>query len=131
MKKVSVVILSVAIVVTGLVLVILKINKKDSAIQNTNEQLQTKVIEAITEGKPSLLDNGEPIIEIDSLSRHNDWYIASIKSINDTGDIVPVKVILVDSNGVMRSIFGPETRFTETEMLQYNVPDAIIKELTK
>lgn len=130
-KKVAVIILSVAIVVTGLILVTLKINKDDSAIQNTDEQLQVRVIEAITKGRPSLLDNGKPIIEVDSLSHHNSWYIASIKSVNETGDAVPVKVVLIDSNGVMRSILGPETRFTEAEMLKYNIPDSVIQELQK
>ncbi len=88
---------------------------------------------AITDRFPSLVRDGKPVIEVVDAQRiENTWYIITIKSIHEEKMSVPVKVILLDngqSSPDLRAIAGPDIRFTETEMLRYNLPDSVILEL--
>lgn len=73
---------------------------------------------------------GEPIFEIDSIAKFEEkWYIINISSLSESSQDVPVYFILLETNDILQVILGPDTYFTEREMLQYNVPDSIMKEL--
>lgn len=90
------------------------------------------IIKAITESNSEFIHNNKPVIEIDSITVFNDhWYVATIKSLRATENIVPVKVVVLDTDGIFKVIAGPDTHFTEAELLRYNMPDSVILELQK
>lgn len=90
-------------------------------------------LQFITDTFPLFTEKNEPVIAVDSISRHeNNWYIVTIKSIHDVEVFVPVRIIVFYREGLERDpsvILGPDTHFTETEMLSNNIPDSIIREL--
>lgn len=95
-----------------------------------------EVLDTIIRDKPAFLYKGKSIIEVASLKRFDDWYVAIIKSPNDKSFQVPVKIILEDirTGKEPRNLkvkLGPDTHFTDYEMLQYGMPDSLIQELRK
>lgn len=91
-----------------------------------------KILYVITEKMPLFSLNSKPVIKIDSVSRHRGgWQIVTIKSLRSSEKFVPVKVVMLDTEGKLTIIAGPDTYFTESELLKYNVPDSVIMELQK
>ena len=100
--------------------------------KNDDLTIEDRILYAITENNSGFLHDNKPVIEIDAVSVFEDrWYVATVKSIRATDEIVPVKVVLLDTNGILRMTAGPDTHFTETELLRYNIPDSVILELRK
>lgn len=93
------------------------------------------VLQTITNQYPEFLSNNKPVIQVESVSRFEDeWYIITLKSLNEVEQFVPVKALLTEtphtSTG-LKIVLGPEVHFTESEMRYYNLPDTVIKELQK
>lgn len=87
-------------------------------------------IQAITDKFPDFIDDDDPVIAVDSVSRHNyKWYIVTIKSLDRVENFVPVKLIIVDEGDNLSVILGPDTQFTELEMISRNLPESAILEL--
>ncbi len=97
-----------------------------------NQSIDDRIIEAITKEFPTFSSDDGPVIEIDSVSRHdNNWHIATIKSSRSGDESGFVKVILADTNTELKVIAGPDTYFTEAELLKRNIPDSVILELRR
>lgn len=89
------------------------------------------VIKTITGISPVFSHEGNPVFAIDSLSRYDEkWYVVTIRSIHETKATVPVYFLFARTNDTLQTILGPDTRFSESEMLHYNVPDSIIREFS-
>lgn len=127
MKKIVIGLLSFAVLVGGLFL-LFKFTDHEKYTSTEDE-----VTQVIVDNFPYFSYNRTPAFRIDSLSSHdNIWYIATIKPLNSTEVSVPVKIILMrenQSSSSLRIILGPDTVFTESEMISYNIPDSVIKEL--
>lgn len=105
---------------------------RDFLSKNTAPAKEERILHAITDNIPAFLYEGEPVIGIDSISTFDDkWHIVTIKSLRTSEKFVPVKIIMLDNGDELRIISGPDTHFTEPELLKYNVPDAVILELQK
>jgi len=104
-------------------------------IPKTNEPSNEDIISAITNEFPIFLDDNIPVIEVTEKERfENKWYVITIKSIHEKEAFVPIKTVIVSENTSnnttrLRIVLGPDARFTESSLLQYNVPDSVILEL--
>lgn len=107
----------------------------DPTSYESEKQLNEAALQAILDSKPLFTSSGSSVIEIENVSEpQENWYIATIKSINEDTATVPVSVVLREysqSGSDLRVVLGPETDFTEAQMLQRNLPDAVILELQK
>ena len=91
-----------------------------------------ELIQAITRTFPAYLYKDKPIVEVASVSKYdNAWYDVTIKSLHEVKEFVPVKIVLVDSQDGLHVVLGPDALFTEDQMLQANLPDAVIIGLQK
>lgn len=87
-------------------------------------------IQAITDKFPDFIDDDDPVIAVDSVSRHNyKWYIVTIKSLSKVEVFIPVKVVVLDEGDSLSVILGPDTYFTEAEIALHNLPESAILEL--
>ncbi len=104
-------------------------------VPKTNEPSHEEIISAITYNFPMFLHDNAPVIEVTDVERIDDkWYVVTIKSIHEKEAAVPVKIIMINENNsgdnlTLRIVTGPDTYFTEPELLRYNVPDSVILEL--
>lgn len=100
----------------------------------TNQDIVTiddRILRFLSSEFTGLNHNGKPIFKIKSTSQFEDkWYVVTIDSLSKTAVDVPVYFLLTDENNTLHFILGPDTHFTEAEMLKYNVPDSIIKEFS-
>lgn len=103
-----------------------------SSRSNKNQPTEEDVItQAITRAVPMFSDGDKPVIEISSITKFEDaWYIININSHHKANNDVLVYLVLHGFNNDLQVVVGPDTYFNETEMLQYNIPDSIIKELS-
>lgn len=98
---------------------------------STTISIEERVLEATTKNNPEYMHDGKPVIEVVSVSSFDTWHIATIKSLRSTDTFVPVKIVLLDTSGILRVVAGPDTHFTEKELLEKNAPDSVILELQK
>lgn len=125
MKKVIIIFTVFALLISLGALTFLRIQQATTP-QPSNEDF----LQAITHKFPDFADNNEPVITIDSISRHEyKWYIVTIKSLDRVENFVPVKLIMVDEGDNLSVILGPDTQFTELEMISHNLPESAILEL--
>jgi hypothetical protein len=90
------------------------------------------ILNTITESVSPFSHEGRSIVEIESISRHEDgWYIVELKPVRSYKGYIPVKLIMSDTGGTLNIISGPDTYFGEPELLKLNVPDSVILELRK
>lgn len=102
-----------------------------TTIKNTdNSTADDRITSAIIDAAPFLSSEGSPVFKIKSANKSDNWYAVTIESLRETATHTPVYVILVENNGKVQTILGPDTNFTEAEMLKYNVPDSIIREFS-
>lgn len=108
---------------------------KKQAPEGVDRWSREAIVQAIVSARPSLTVDSRPVIEIDSVSMpENGWYVAVIKSVREKKTSVPVRVVLVDNGGhssKLSVLLGPDTYFSEPEMLSLNIPDSVILELKK
>lgn len=124
------------IILTGIIILIASVGLWAGFVLNNRPSLQAKpleerIIESITREYPSFGSDEEPVIGIASMSQHGKWYIVTIKSLRSVENFVPVKIVLLDDNGWLRVVAGPEVHFPESKMLSLNLPDSVILELKK
>ena len=117
------------VITIGVVVAVLSFKK--SEIHNT--YTNADIISVITREKPVFLDGTNPVIEVNSNKQLEDgWHVITIKSIHEDTMSVPIFVVMTRSDNPaskFNMILGPDTHFTEAEMLQYNLPDSVIREL--
>lgn len=105
--------------------------------QKVNSPTNEDIITTITDSFPFFLKDDSPVIEVADMKQVNDiWYIVTIKSINEKTVAVPIKAVLInnstpDEEVKLGLILGPDTHFTESELLGNNLPDSVILELRK
>ena len=127
MRKAALVGLVLAIAI-GALLAWFLFNRPATQTKSTEERM----LDVIVSEFPSFSSEGKPVIELESVSVHGDgWYVATIKSLHPVKNPVPVRIVLVEKEGQIRSIIGPETHFSEAKMLSLNIPDSVILELSK
>lgn len=127
MKK-GIIILSVAMLFTFLCAFTLPRILPMIESQPSNEDF----LQAITHQFPDFIKNDDPVIAIESISRHDYiWYIATIRSTSEVENFVPVRVVLVNRNNTLSVILGPSVHFTEYDLDSYNLPNSVILELQK
>ena len=98
--------------------------------QEKSISTEDRIQEFISSEFSGLNYDNKPIFRLHSLKDSSGgWYLADIRSIHKTKKEIPVYLILLDTNNTLRVILGPDTHFTEKKMLQYNIPDPIMKEL--
>ncbi len=128
MKKLVLISGTVVLAVVGIWGGISIYNKLTAEPLSDEEQL----IKIITSEYPSFTSNEEPLIEIESVSdNYKGWYVVTIKSKRPVKNFVPVKLVMLETGGIAKTILGPDTHFTESDLLKYNVPDSVIMELQK
>lgn len=130
MKRISLLFIILALLIVAVVAAVKISSGRDSPGRNNEELLRV-----ITHTFPNLTSEGKPVIQIDSVSRHHDdWYIVTIKSLRQTGELVPVRVVLLDqqeNNVGLQVLLGPDTYFSKRETLAFDLPDSVIIELEK
>ena len=100
--------------------------------QDRGVSIEDRISSTIASRIPMLSSGGTPVFAIDSISSHGSWHIAKIKSLKETRRPVPVIAILNElDDTTLNIVLGPDTHFTETELLRNNVPDSVILELQK
>lgn len=88
------------------------------------------ILQVITQEFPGFTYDNEALIEIGDVMKFEEkWYVTTVNSPRDSEIRVPVYILLHGDTDNLRVVLGPDAHFTETEMLQYNLPDSIIKEL--
>jgi hypothetical protein len=87
-------------------------------------------LKSIIEEFPDFKEGDKPVIAIDSISRHKyQWYIVTIKSNKEVNDSVPVRLVMYQSGSKLSTVIKPDTRFTEVELKEKNLPESAIVEL--
>lgn len=96
---------------------------------NHTPSTEERALRSVISEFPGLTKEGKPFIAIQDIEIIEEkWYIINIRSHSEPKVVVPVYLIFYDDGGEnLRLILGPDTHFTETEMLQYNIPDSIIR----
>lgn len=116
---------TILILTIGSILVWPVISRPTETI-STEEQ----ILKSIAREFPSFSADGKPVIELSSISTHdNGWYVATIKSLQSVKNPVPVRLVLLETDGQIRTILGPDVHFSEEEMLALNIPDSVILEI--
>lgn len=126
MKKHIYAITVIAITVFSLTGIYLYITNKNTDNPTTDDRITSAIIDAA----PFLSSEGSPVFKIKSVNKSDNWYAVTIESLRETATHIPVYVILVKNNGKIQTVLGPDTHFTEAEMLKYNVPDPIVREFS-
>ena len=124
-KKILFFILFFASITTGM----LYITLRKPHIQEVDKEY---ILSSILNDIPAFSADNRSLVKIDSVAKFEDkWYIINISSLRETKVDVPVKLVLLDTGTDLQIMLGPDTDFTEAELLQYNVPDSVILGLQK
>jgi len=123
------------IVIIGIISIVVFFEKDNSpqALRRSEKEL----LEAITNEYSDFISDSKPVIQIDSVSQHEEkWYVVTIKSLQPVENFVPVKVVLIDhnhneDNGRLQVLLGPDIHFSVPQAMALNIPDSVIMELQK
>lgn len=109
------------------VLLVVGIIYSNQRQQEVEEMSPDIFINAISYEFPFFLQEGKSVIKIGTIkSFENGWHVVTIRSIREASEPVPVFVVLNELNNKLRVVLGPDTYFSETELLRHNIPDSVI-----
>lgn len=122
-------------IIAVLMIIVLLLVTVTTNFKNFRTQPSNDIFTAlITEENPFMVDGNKPVFTIDSISRHKNWYIVTIKSTKLADDFIPVYVIFEEEGLLQSSLnirLGPETQFSSNQLLGTEMPEPVLKELPK
>ncbi len=129
-----------SVILLPVILVGVWIGSQNTQPKPTIKHTEEEILQVIIRDIPAFSNEGKPVAQIDSISRHDDkWYVATVKSLHPVKNFVPVKVVLLDygkpSNN-LKVVLGPSVYFSDHDlrdhgMASLNLPDSVIIELQK
>lgn len=94
----------------------------------TNQEL----LDVIVRDRPALLYKKQPVIQVTDIKNPAEgWYIVAIASVRAEKNITPAQVVILDREGSMKVVLGPEVDFPDYVTDTVTLPDSVIMELRK
>lgn len=127
-KKTTAILLATLALATVLVLIFSAQIQQTITPRVPDEKLASAIISQF----PDLSNQGNPVFDIESVSRHDIWwYVVTIKSSSNISKPALVHLVILNTNDGLRVVSGPDTYTNKGVLIGTDLPDSVILELEK